>query len=130
MNPELSALGERRAAIGEPAEINVSVERIFLWLVIPLTVFYLLTINPLRDFYHGTERYLHVSYLAHLAAGGERGTLPSGFVRMAMAGRPEVLPPLYSDLLPQWRARGLEMPALAPDDRSIPRLWPLRVIAL
>lgn len=60
-------------------------ETIFVLLVIPLQILYMIFFNPLQDYRHGTERYLYAAYLAHRATGGEAHTLPIGFVHLSLA---------------------------------------------
>jgi uncharacterized membrane protein len=64
-------------------------ETLFLVLLVPLQLLYLNIMNPLLDFPHAVERYMHVAAIAHQVTGGEAGTIPQGFVRYAiMAGKP------------------------------------------
>jgi uncharacterized membrane protein len=60
-------------------------ERLFLILVVPLTCLYFFAYDALRGYYHNTERFLHVGYVAHRILGGEQNTLPLGLVRYAVS---------------------------------------------
>ncbi len=80
---------------------RISPEKTFAFVASLLTAIYLLIANPLTDYYHGVERFLHVVDYG-MSFTGHAGEMPIGYLELVKISSPGALKKAYNQQTKNW----------------------------